>query len=200
MRKVKMKTRMWMGSLMLASLLGFGLYGMGSSLASGGHDRDDDDEHGYGYREIPRQSVQLQAATKIYREECGSCHLAYPPQLLPPGSWEKVMGNLEDHFGENAELDEPTRKQLQDYLVQRSTPRRGEYRRILRNMDPDRLPMRITDMVYFRRKHHEIPDRLIRGNDKVRSLSQCDACHRDAERGYFDEDRVIVPGVGRWDD
>jgi hypothetical protein len=39
-----------------------------------------------------------------YDEECGSCHMAYSPGLLPKKSWMKVMGNLEEHYGDNAEL------------------------------------------------------------------------------------------------
>jgi len=196
-----MKTNIWMGSLVLAGILGFAAYGIGSSLASGGfgYDDDDDDEHGY-YRRAPAYAAPVRAESRLYVEECGSCHLAYPPQLLPPASWSRIMNGLEDHFGENAELDPESHQQIGQYLQLLSTPRRGEYRQILRNMDPRRAPLRITEMAYFKRKHREIPRRFISGNDKVRSLSQCDACHQDAARGYFDEDRVIIPGVGRWDD
>ncbi|MDH5218993.1 MAG: diheme cytochrome c, partial [Gammaproteobacteria bacterium] len=40
----------------------------------------------------------------LYKEECSACHMAYQPGLLPARSWEKMMDNLADHFGENAEL------------------------------------------------------------------------------------------------
>ena len=40
----------------------------------------------------------------LYKQECGSCHFAYPPSFLPARSWEKIMKNLSDHFGENAEF------------------------------------------------------------------------------------------------
>ena len=43
--------------------------------------------------------------SKLYGQECGSCHFPYQPGLLPAVSWERIMGGLEDHFGENAELD-----------------------------------------------------------------------------------------------
>ncbi|MEQ1807816.1 MAG: cytochrome C, partial [Burkholderiaceae bacterium] len=29
-----------------------------------------------------------------YTEECGSCHSAYPPGLLPVASWQLLMDNL----------------------------------------------------------------------------------------------------------
>ena len=32
-------------------------------------------------------------------KECGACHLAFPPQMLPARSWKKLMGDLANHFG-----------------------------------------------------------------------------------------------------
>lgn len=52
-----------------------------------------------------------------YLEECGSCHFAYQPGLLPARSWTKVMAGLENHFGENAELPPEDVKSLTDYLL-----------------------------------------------------------------------------------
>ena len=37
-------------------------------------------------------------ANPTYAEECGSCHLAYPPGLLPAASWAKLMAGLRQHF------------------------------------------------------------------------------------------------------
>lgn len=192
-----MKQRMILGGVLLSAVLGFGLYGITGSLASGRYDDDDDDDR---YRSVAGMSWIVDERFALYQEECGSCHLAYPPQLLPPPSWRRIMDGLEDHFGENAELDDASHRQIAEFLSELSTPRSGEYRRVLRNLDAQKAPLRITEMTYFKRKHREIPDRFVRGNDKVRSFSQCDACHRGAERGDYDEDRVVIPGVGRWDD
>jgi len=87
----KMNKTMWIGTLMLAAVLGFGLYGVGNSLASGGygHDDDDDERGEHGWRGGPAPSAMLREESKLYREECGSCHLAYPAQLLPPAGWQK---------------------------------------------------------------------------------------------------------------
>jgi len=59
---------------------------------------------------------------------------------------------------------------------------------------------RISETRYFRHEHHEIPERLVAGNPEVRSFSQCDACHRGAHDGVYNDDEVVIPGVGRWDD
>ncbi len=138
---------------------------------------------------------------ELYQSECGACHFAYQPGLLPAQSWKKLMGSLADHFGESAELDSQTEKQLTTYLAEGSAER-SETRRsskILRSLGADR-PLRITDIPYIRYKHSEIPTRLISGNPEVRRLSNCAACHTRADKGSYAEREIRIPGVGRWDD
>jgi len=182
---------MILGSVLLSGVIFYGLYGIGSSIASGRFERDDDGGKYY-------KSSQLVMNT-TYTEECGSCHLAYPAQLLPAESWVKIMADLENHFGENAEVDKETQQNISSYLSQQSASKKGTYRKMLRNLN-DRTPLRITELPYFINEHDEIPSRFIKGNDKVGSLSQCSACHQSAEKGVFDEDDVVIPGFGRWDD
>ena len=195
---MKLKFTMAIGIAVLATVLVISFYGLGQSLASGGYESDDHDldheyreEYGDNYR---RGAMTMNSA---YVEECGSCHMAYPAMLLPGKSWHKIMAGLEDHYGENAELDAQTRQQIDDYLVRESA--RVSYRKLFRNLG-DAAPIRITELPYFVHEHDEIPARFVTENEQVKSLSQCNACHRDAERGRFDEDDVVIPGVGRWDD
>lgn len=56
----------------------------------------------------------------IAKSECSDCHMAYPPILLPTASWEKILGNLSDHFGDDASLDDATVKSLTEYFVKNS--------------------------------------------------------------------------------
>ena len=195
---MKSNTTLFSGYALLAFILVFSFYGLGKSLASGGYVSDDHDlDHEYAdeYEHNGRQ--QAGSNDPLYIEECGSCHMAYPAMLLPGRSWQKIMTGLEDHYGENAEIDEQTRRQIEDYLVRESA--RSSYRKLFRNLG-EATPLRITQLPYFEHEHEEIPARFVAGNQEVRSLSQCNACHRDAERGQFDEDDVIIPGFGRWDD
>ncbi len=139
---------------------------------------------------------------EVYNEECGDCHLAYQPGLLPEASWRKLLSPaaLEDHFGENAELDDETLAHLLAIAVadaaDRSTYKRSK--KIMASLRENRSPLRITEVPYIRRKHHEISDDLISKNDKVKSLSYCDACHQQAEQGNYDDDTVNIPGYGNW--
>lgn len=49
-----------------------------------------------------------------WRKACGECHLAYHPTLLPARSWQKLMAEQADHFGDDLALDEATTKEITD--------------------------------------------------------------------------------------
>ena len=138
----------------------------------------------------------------LYKEECGSCHFAYQPGFLPERSWNKIMSSLASHFGDNAELSAATHQKILSYLIDNSADRVNDRRsvKIMRSIAPTSAPLRITELAYIKHEHDEIPSRLITGNDKVNSLSRCDACHQTAQEGYFNESQIRIPGVGRWDD
>ncbi len=163
-------------------------------LASGGAIADDDWKSHRGPDVPPVNNT-------LYQQECGSCHFAYQPGLLPTESWLKLMGSLSDHFSENAELDGATRQQLVSYLVANAAEHAGTRRsaKILRSLNKE-MPVRITDVPYIRRQHDEIPSRLIRTNAALRSLSNCAACHTRAETGSYAERDILIPGLGRWED
>lgn len=158
----------------------------------------DDDRREYRQRSVGVAAV----SSPIYKEECGSCHMAYQPGLLPTRSWAKIMTGLEEHFGDNAELDAETLKNITNFLVLNSADN-SDYRRsrkIMRSLDSNDAPIRISETPYIKRKHDEIPNKMIKYNKKVNSLANCSACHSKAEQGLYDEDGVNIPGYGRWDD
>jgi hypothetical protein len=174
-------------------------------------DRDEDEheyeheehEHGYFQRWFgPPQPVISPVASQLYQEECGSCHFAYQPGLLPEVSWQRIMASLDDHFGENAELGEENRVTIRDYLVSLSAGQveQGLPRRISASLGDTTPPLRITETRFFRHEHDEIPRRMVQDNDQVRSFSNCDACHSRAAEGSFREHEVRIPGYGHWDD
>ncbi len=154
-------------------------------------------------REYRQRSVGVAPVTSpIYKEECSSCHMAYPPGLLPARSWKKIMAGLESHFGDNAELEPDTFKSISEFLLSNSADD-SNYRRsrkIMRSLSDKDAPIRISETPYIINKHDEIPDKLIKYNKKVNSLSNCSACHNKAEQGLFSEHGVNIPGYGRWDD
>ncbi|WP_295388655.1 diheme cytochrome c [uncultured Thiodictyon sp.] len=134
--------------------------------------------------------------SESYATECGSCHFAYQPGLLPADGWARIMGALDDHFGDDATLDPAVAKDLGDYLAANAANDTRSIRSRAFAAYPlpaDGLP-RISKTVFFQRRHGEIPARLVKDNPQVKSFSQCDKCHRLAAKGHFYESSVIIPG------
>jgi len=138
-----------------------------------------------------------------YLQECGACHFAYQPGLLPSRSWEKLMADLENHFGEDASLDEATSLRLTEYMVKYAAEH-SDYRRsrsIAKSLGPNEVPTRITKLRYFRADHKDDSlMRIINRNDRIKGLSNCSTCHATAAKGNYSERGIDIPGYGRWDD
>ena len=60
-----------------------------------------------------------------YREECGSCHVAYPPKLLPQAGWRSTMASLDRHFGSDASVEPALARRLDAYLQAHAGRERG---------------------------------------------------------------------------
>lgn len=179
-------------------LLTLGMSGIALSDHRWGDDDRDDDAEQQALGSGPAAASGMVAT---YRSECGGCHLAYPPGLLPAPAWEQVMANLANHFGDDAGLDPEKAAALLGYLRGHAAARDPSTTPVAQGPTaPGEAAPRITRTRYFLYQHGELPAGLVRGNPQVGSFSNCQACHRGAEQGRFDEDGVAIPGVGRWDD
>ncbi len=117
-----------------------------------------------------------------WKLECGSCHLAYPPRLLPATSWRKLMGSLEQHFGTDASLSPRETREITDFLVRNAASR----------WRSPTAPLRITETAHFQHEHDELAASVWK-RAAIKSKSNCAACHPAAEKGDFEEDRVRIP-------
>jgi hypothetical protein len=124
----------------------------------------------------------------VVAKECGACHMVYPAGLLPARSWSAMTAKLADHFGDNAELDAATAKRITDYLTANAAE--SADRHVLRGLDANAVPARITELPSWKRKHEKrdrvAPDKLVRAGAKFKG--DCKACHKEAERGIFEDD------------
>lgn len=119
-----------------------------------------------------------------YTQECASCHVAYPPGMLPARSWQRLMSGLDRHYGTDASLDEATVRQLAGWLQQHA----GTYKRVAEAPPQDR----ITRSAWFERKHRALDDAVWK-HASVKSAANCAACHGGAEQGRFDDDNLRFP-------
>ena len=131
---------------------------------------------------------------KAWRAECGSCHTAFHPGLLPERSWRKLMDGLDRHFGENAGLDAATRKAIADFLAANAADRidARRARQVAASIPAAQAPLRITETAWFERKHDELAAAVWK-RKSIGSPANCSACHGRAEQGRFDEHEVRIP-------
>lgn len=127
-------------------------------------------------------------ADPVVQEECGSCHLAYAPSMLPARSWQRMMGDLKNHFGDDASLDPALAAKISAYLAANAADtggaRYGE--KLTRGLPANGTPLRITELPKWVREHRKVPDWEWRHKD-VRTKANCAACHTAADRGYYND-------------
>ena len=140
------------------------------------------------YSMQPALGVPSTVLNPAYVKECGACHTPHHPSLAPAATWTRIIAGLNNHFGDNAELEHST--MLLDYLV--------EQRRDWDTNAANRL--RVAD----RRTHCASPKpqagsaspasrhRSIR-LQKVAGKLNCAACHADAASGRFHPRSIAIP-------
>jgi len=119
-----------------------------------------------------------------YQQECSSCHLAYPPGMLPAASWRRLMAGLSKHFGTDASLDPATQTELAAWLNAHA----GTGKRASEAPPEDR----ITRSAWFIREHDEVSVATWK-RPAVKSASNCAACHTTADQGDFRERNIRIP-------
>ncbi|SFP93564.1 diheme cytochrome c [Hydrogenimonas thermophila] len=162
---------------------------------------DEDNEH--ERKEVyHKKSYLVSGNTKLYKNECGACHMAYQPEFLPKRSWKKMMLTLEDHFGTDATLEKEEFQQILEYLLENASDNKavyGDIGKMGKRIYPNTSPLRISETPYFKKEHREIPKRFIK-QKAVKSLANCNACHTNAQSGSYSEKEIYIPNYGRWDD
>ncbi len=123
---------------------------------------------------------RIPPANAAWQAECGSCHVAYPPRLLPAQSWRALMAGLDRHFGTDASLDKPAAREISAFLEKNAGRPDASVR------------LRITETRWFRHEHDEISARTW-NNPRIKSPANCAACHIQAQSGNFSEHGIRIP-------
>ena len=129
-------------------------------------------------------SPRVRATNPAWKSECGSCHVAYPPGLLPAEAWRRLIARLDRHFGTDASLEPAAAREIGGFLEQNAARRHVA---IAGAGEP-----RITDTLWFHREHREVePSAWSRPN--VKSAANCGACHTDADSGGYRKRAIRMP-------
>jgi cytochrome b len=127
-----------------------------------------------------------------YAQECGSCHMAYPPSLSPSARWIAIMDGLPDHFGEDASLDPGLTSRIRAYLTMNAAEKwdtRAAHE-LQRSNAQD--PLRLTATPFWIRMHQGIPESIFKSR-AVGAKGACEKCHSDASTGRFDPQDIHIP-------
>ena len=143
----------------------------------------------------PFKGPQL-ADNPLWREVCGECHLAFHPNLLPARSWDRLLDEQADHFGEDLALDADTVEEIRRFL----TAHAAEQRRteaaydIMESLRPDETPLSIVKTDFWKKEHEDIDDAYWTSS-KVQNRINCPACHLDAGDGTFEDSSMRLPDI-----
>ena len=112
---------------------------------------------------------QLQRGEELYRQRCGTCHLALPPQLLPNQTWQALLPET-NHYGVVLpEFKDPELTYTWQYVSFFSRPMKED------GLRP--IPYRIQRSGFFKILHPEVdfaepvtPDTCIKCHPGVANL------------------------------
>ncbi|MEO1131774.1 MAG: cytochrome C [Cyanobacteria bacterium J06639_1] len=129
-----------------------------------------------GWQALAQESVQpedawarYRAGAQLYVENCGSCHLAIPPEVLPGDTWRRVISDS-SHYGVTIEpLQGPFRQSMWTFLRDFSRNR----------LESETVPYRVENSRHFKALHPGVTF------ESPVTLSGCVTCHPQAEAGNF---------------
>ena len=127
--------------------------------------------------------AQLESSSDLgrefYVENCGSCHIPIPAEVLPTDAWQKILEQPRDHYGENLpKMVNITVGLIWNYLRSYSRP----------SLEGETTPEFVTNSRYFKALHPlvDLP--------KPSSHQSCKLCHPAAATLDY---RSLTP---EWDD
>ena len=143
----------------------------------------------YGYAQAGGGHYYAPVTDTVVQEECGACHMAYAPAMLPARSWQRMMAGLDQHFGDNASLDAATAARVGNYLATHAADAPGQPHRgakLVRGLPGSAAPLRISELPGWVNQHRKVSAREW-ADPAVRSKANCSACHTAAPRGYYED-------------
>ncbi len=145
-----------------------------------------------GLAALPGRGVPPAVQDPVFAEQCGACHLAFPPSLAPAATWDGILADLQHHFGADASLSPDQIMQIRSWLDANAA---GHWdtlpSHLLRDPAADGS-WRITDTPGWRRRHRGIAAAVFAAAPVYRR-SNCAACHADAATGMFSPQDIAVP-------
>ncbi len=132
------------------------------------------------------EQIDYKAQNSVFVKECASCHMLYAPFLLSGDKWQKMMEDLENHFGDDASIDEADNANITEFLLANSADKlRTKWAVKFRKNDE----IAITKSPYWIKKHKKIDEKVFAKND-IKSKANCVACHKDIDKGVISKSLI----------
>ena len=141
---------------------------------------------------LPGRGVPPVVQDPVYAEQCGACHLAYPPSLAPAATWDGILGDLQHHFGQDATLSPEQVATIRAWVDANDAAHWDTLASHVLRVPAADGSRRLTDTPGWRRLHRRIADAVF-ASKAVGGRSSCEACHGDAATGLFAPQRIAVP-------
>ena len=109
----------------------------------------------------------LELSKQVYIENCSSCHIPIPAEVLPTTSWEQILNNPQNHYGQVlTPTNRITTHLIWNYLRENS--------RLL--LSGEATPQYVTNSRYFKALHPQVDLPTPASNQT------CISCHPQAKQ------------------
>jgi cytochrome b len=142
----------------------------------------------------PGRLVPPETLDPVFAEQCGACHLAFPPALAPASTWNGILADLQHHFGADATLSSDQTAHIRTWLDANAAGHWDTLPSHLLRVPAANGSLRITDTPGWRRQHRGIAEAVFT-TAPVYRRSDCAACHADAATGRFAPQRIAIPAM-----
>lgn len=100
------------------------------------------------------------------------------------------MSQLENHFGDDASLDEEDTNIIKKFLIENSAQNSTKEASVkFLNSIKNEDIIAMTQTVFWKKKHKNISKDIFKHKD-VRSKANCKACHTDIEKGLIEDENI----------
>lgn len=140
----------------------------------------------------PPFGVPAAPPNAVYADECSACHIAYPPSLLPAKNWGTLMAQLDNHFGEDASLDQASVDEITTWLFENAADSVDTKPAHVFSRTNPAYPLAITETPFWKNTHRNIPDAVF-ARAPIYDNGNCSACHSDAASAAFYPANISIP-------
>jgi hypothetical protein len=111
--------------------------------------------------------ARYQLGKELYIENCASCHVALPPEVLPTETWRRLLLEPQEHYGQKLEpMIGPSLLVMWDYMRAFSRPQ----------LTKEAVPYRVSESRFFKALHPRVkfPQPV--------KIGSCVTCHPGASQ------------------